>query len=179
MALTVLIYVTYPLWNHILPSARQGGVELLGGLLMFFQVVTHLAIMQMVAKLREQPAVIALSALAGIAVNVGLFLLWADRGDPAGSAIAAARAAGVGMYIGGGAVAVAYFLIAKVRLEMRTYLIAMAPVVLLLPRQTAGILWLVVMVATVTTPLLFTRRQKQLIWTMARTAWPRVSGDVV
>jgi hypothetical protein len=75
----------------------DGGPGLLGPLLMFFQVLSNLSLVMILSRLHERPIVIALCALAGGAVNALLAYAWLEGGT-----LGAARAAGVGLYLGGG-----------------------------------------------------------------------------
>lgn len=159
MAATILILATGPWWVGVLPVKFYQGLALLGGLLMFFQSVSNLSLLTSVARLREQPIVIALAALAGGAANVALALWWVPRFDcgPSG----AAWAAGVGMMAGGTAVMVVYFLVAGVRIQPITYLLMACPLLLLLPAWAAAAVWAVVILAALVTPLLFDRDEKR------------------
>ncbi len=160
MALTVGIYATSGLWVQVLPEARPG-LAMLGGLLMFFQVLSNLAMMTMIAKLQERPLVIAAAALAGGAANVLLAWWWMPQAEygPAG----AAWAAGVGMYIGAGTVTAIYFVLCPLKLTPATYLVMASPVLLLLPPLAAGLIWVGVLVLALVTPWVFDARQKKLL----------------
>jgi len=163
MTVTIVVYATSPLWVKILPAEYRAGVALLGGLLMFFQTIVHLAIMQIMAKLRERPVIISLAAAAGGAANVILALLWMPRYGPVG----AAWAAGVGVYLGAGAVTAVYFLAAHIRLHGSTWFFLAAPALLLLLLLPwwwpAAAAWACVLGVAVLTPWLFSRRQKMMV----------------
>lgn len=163
-SLAVLIYVTSPLWVRVLPPVYRPGRELLGGLLMFFTALNHLGLMSMLARLHERPIVIALAALAGGAANVALALWWM----PAGAAAGAAWAAGVGMYAGGGAVALIYLAACGERLHGGSYLVLLLPVVLLLPAGALGPVWAGLLAVAIFSPWVFTRRQKRLLMSLIR-----------
>jgi O-antigen/teichoic acid export membrane protein len=152
MTVGVLLYVTAPLWIRVMPAGMESaGRALVPGLLMFFQSLAHLALLTMLAKLRERPAVIAVAAVAGAAANVALALWWMPLRGPAGAALAA----GVGMYLGGGAVAAGYFLLARVRMQISTLFVLTAPVLFLAPAWAAGPAWALVLLAAWFTRLLF------------------------
>ncbi len=176
MTLTVVVYAGSPLWVRLLRADYRAGLALLGGLLMFFQVINHLALLSMIAKLHERPILIAAAVLAGAAANLGLAVWWMPLYGPVG----AAWAAGVGMYAGGSVVAVAYLLTAQakrrpptssragardssLRLHPSTYLVMLLPAVLLLPVGVLGIVWAVLLAAIVFTPLAFPPEQKQVL----------------
>ncbi|MFW6065425.1 MAG: lipopolysaccharide biosynthesis protein [Planctomycetota bacterium] len=157
MTVGVLLYATAGLWVHVMPGDTTAeGRTLVPGLLMFFQSLAHLALLTMLAKLRERPAVIALAAVVGAVANVGLALWWMPSAGPAG----AATAAGVGMYLGGGAVAVGYFLLARLPIRAGTYLVLAAPVLYLLPAWLTTTVWGGMVVVAFCSPLLFDRREK-------------------
>jgi len=161
MALTVGIYATSGLWGRALPEAFRPGLTMLGGLLLFFQVFSNLAMMTMLAKLQERPLVIAGAALAGGVANVLLAWWWMPLADygPAG----AAWAAGVGMYVGAGAVAAVYFALCRIKLSVTTYLVMACPVLLVLPPSWAGLIWAAVLAAALLTPWFFDAGQKKLL----------------
>ncbi len=165
MTVGVLLYVTAPLWVRIMPVEMvEVGRSLVPGLLMFFQSLAHLALLTMLAKLRERPAVIAMAAVVGAAANVALALWWMPAHGPAG----AARAAGVGMYVGGGAVAAGYFLLTRLRMRRGTYLVLAAPALFLLPVVIVGPLWAAVLIAAWLTALVFSGREKDRLVSAAK-----------
>jgi len=160
MAMTIVAYLTAPLWVKILRSDYHHGQRFLGGILMFFQTVTHVALMTILAKLHERPIVIALAAVASGVANYFLAVWWMGPGhDPQG----AAWAAGVGTYLGAGIVTAAYFAFARVKLHLSTYLVLASPVVLLLPVWAAGAAWACVCAVAVFTNLLFAPREKEIL----------------
>jgi len=167
LTLTLVLYATGPLWVKVLRSDYHAGLPLIGGLLMFFQVVTNLALMNIVAKLRERPIVIALAALCGGTANLVLAKWWMPRYGPAG----AAWAAGIGMYAGGMLVAVVYLLVSRVRLGAATWAVLLSPAILALlitaPWVALGV-WAAVLALAVLTPLLFSREEKALIASFVR-----------
>ena len=159
MAVTILIFATSPWWVRVLPRKFHDGVALLGGLLMFFQSVSNLSMLNLVARLREWPLAIALAALAAGVLNVVLAGWWTPLFPygPAGTA----WAAGVGMLVGGAVVMVVYFLAAGVRIQPVTYLLMACPLLLLAPVWVAAVVWGTVIVAALATPLLFSRNEKR------------------
>jgi O-antigen/teichoic acid export membrane protein len=169
MTLTILIHATSGLWVNVFRPEYHVGLKLLGGLLMFFQAASNLSLLTAVARLRERPIMIALAALAGGAANVALALGWEGRFSyaPAG----AAWAAGIGMMAGGLAVTLAYFLAAGVRVHLGTYVLMACPVLLLLPNWAMGAVWALVVVGSLTTPLLFNRQEKHDLFHAAHQAW--------
>ena len=159
LTLTVAVYLTAPLWVRLVPPAYRHGVGLLGGLLMFFQVVNHLALMNMLAKLRERPVIVAVAAIVGGAANAALALWWMPQHE----AVGAAWAAGIGMYAGAGAVAVAYLLATRTRLHPSTALVMLMPAGLLLPAWILAVFWAAALAVAAFTPLVFTPHQKRIL----------------
>jgi len=159
LTVAVVVYAAAPVWVKLLSPAYRPDQKLLGGLLMFFQVLNHLALMSMLSKLHERPIVIAAALLAGAAANVALAAWWMPRQG----AVGAAWAAGVGMYVGGGGVSLAYLLTRRPRLNVGSYLVLLLPAVLLLPVRLLGVAWAGVVALAAFTPVVFSRRQKQLL----------------
>ncbi len=162
MTMVVCIYVSSPLWVRILPEKYQSGIQLLSGLLLFFQTQTHLAIMTMMARLRETPIMIALVWAVALALNIVLAGMWMSN-DAGTGMVSAATAAGLGMYIGGGIVTVGYLLVTRSRLHFSTYIVLACPIILMLPFWIAAGVWAALLIIAVFTPWLFSHRQKQLI----------------
>ena len=156
MTLTLLLYAAAPAFAWVLPTRFLGGLDLLPGLLLFFQVMIHLALLTILAKLHERPLVIAVAALAAIAANVALAMLW--RG-----AAGAAMAAGVGVGAAYALVTAVYVLVCRVRLAWNTWVVLAAPALLLLPVRIAAIAWACVCAVTTMTHLMFSPREKQLL----------------
>lgn len=175
MTLTVALYATSGLWMRLLPDQYAGGQVLLGGLFLLFQAMTQLSIVTMFAKLHERPMVTGVVALAAVALNVVLALRWMADGS---GAAAVSWAGGVGMYAGGGLVAVVYLLASRTRLQLSTYFVLAAPALLvlplLLPVWVMAAVWAVVMAAAVTTPWLFDDLQKRSV----ATALARLAGNL-
>ena len=159
MSITVVAYATSSLWWKILDSKYVEGLDLIGGLLMFSQTVANLALMTIVAKLRERPIVIAISAIVGIAANVGLALAWM----PVYGSYGAAMAGGVGMFVGSGVVTVAYLLWARVRLHAGTWLMFITPALLLLPRTHAVAVWVCLCLLAIFSPHILSAVEKRLL----------------
>ncbi|MBS3733551.1 MAG: hypothetical protein KGY99_01335 [Phycisphaerae bacterium] len=182
MALTLAIYAAAPLWVRILPSAYQAGLPLLGGLLLFFQTVTHLALVTMLAKLHERPAAIAAAALAGGALNAILAWRWMSGGWFAMPAEGAAWAAGVGMFVGALVVAGGYVLWTRTRLRASTWFVLLSPAVLI--GGLWGLRWRLVAVwggvclLALITPLLFDAREKRILLVAVRRVWG-TAGKVI
>jgi hypothetical protein len=162
MTLAVAALAAAPLWVRLLPLWLRRGLPALPGILMFFQAVVHLGVMTMLAKLREQPFVIVLAAAAGGAANAALGALWVDRFSWAGEG--AAWAAGVGMYAGSAAVALAYFALARIRLRPATYAVMLSPAVLAsamwLPTWAPAAIWLGLCAAGAASGLLFSAAER-------------------
>ncbi len=165
LALAVILKATAPLWVKILPESYRLGLATVGGLLMYFRVVNHLTLPVIVAKLRERPSVIALTGAVGAATIGLLAWWWMPQSQSTGCVgyVQAARASGVGMYVGGGLVAVTYLLLARVRLRFGTWLVLALPAVLLLPDLAAAGVLACVLAATVLTKWIFTRGEKRLL----------------
>ncbi len=174
MTLAVAMYASAPLWVLILPVRYHGGAALIGGLLLFFQVNVQLAIVLMLAQLHERPLVIALTALAGGTGNWLLARWWIASGTPA--PLAAAQAAGVGMYVGAGVVAAGYLLLTRTRVSIGAWVVLASPGLLLLARPWAVAAWGVVLVGAVATRVVFSGRQKALLRGYAARGLARLRG---
>jgi len=169
LTLAVIIYITAPVWVHILPAKFQGGLDLLGGQLLLFTALAQLALMTIIARLQERPWIIAAAATAGGAATVLLaqFVLMPKMG-PAG----AAWAGGIGVYAGAGAVTILYFLAAKLRLGAGTILILASPIILALPAILP--IWTIAPAAAIlialatTTHAIFTKDEKETLRQSAR-----------
>jgi len=159
MTLTIVVYATSGGWVRLLPDSFRRGQPLLSGLLMFFQVLTHLMIMHILVRLHERPIIIALATLAGAGANVALAIWWMPHCGPAGAALAA----GVGMYIGAGAVTLLYLLSCESRLHFGTYVLLAAPILLAGPFWLATVVWGGVLLAAVRTTWLLSHKEKKLL----------------
>ncbi|MCD4823927.1 MAG: oligosaccharide flippase family protein [Phycisphaerae bacterium] len=141
MTFSVILYVASPTWVKILGQQYRYGHFYLSGLLTFFVTMSNFALLTILAKLHEKPAVISLAAFAGAGLNAILAILWMpDWGE-----IGAARAAGVGMFFGGGLVVLVYLLASQVRMHDSTYFILGMPILLLLPPGVLGPLWVMIL----------------------------------
>jgi len=159
----IFAYSTKGLWIHLLPSRYHQGLPLLGGLLMFFQVLANLSLTTMLANLHRRPIIIALAALVGGALNAVLAGRWLPVYGPVG----AAWAAGIGMYVGAAFVTAAYLLLARIRLAANTLLVFASPailILLILPWWwTLPVIWSIVLMTTSFTHWLFSRREKEIL----------------
>ena len=165
MTLAVIVYATAPYWVLILKSQYHCGAGLVGPLMMSFLSVAFMALMTMIARLHERPAVIAAAAMLSGAANVILGSAWIGRYGVTG----AAYAAGVGMFIGVGVVSCVYFLAARIRLHWSTIAVLPLPAILLLPPWAAAAGWALAVAVTLTTPLVFTKDQKKTLIAGIRT----------
>ena len=163
MTLAVLMLAAAPLWVRLLPEAFGQGLGLLCGLFLLYQSLAHMALMHIVARLHERPWVVGVSALAGGAVNAALALWWLPRWGLAG----AAWAAGVGMYAGGGAVAVGYLLVTRTKPALSTCAVLAAPGLFLLgsvaPAWTIAAAWACVLGVAAKTNWVFSAEEKARI----------------
>lgn len=157
LTLTVLLSITAPLWVRVLPSQYHGGVELAASLLLAAQAATHLALATMVGQLHERPSVAVVVALAGAGLNALLAAAWLPSEGIAG----AAWAAGVGLYAGGGAVAMVYLLASRSALSGGTYVVLASPGILLLPPAWALSALAVLLVVSIFTGAIITARQRR------------------
>lgn len=164
---TVLLYTTSGLWIRLLAPRYQYGVEYVSGLVTFFLAISNMSMLTILAKLHERPAVIALAAITGAALNGLLAALWM----PAWGEVGAARGAGVGMFFGGGLVMLVYLLASGTRLQDSTYFVLATPVLLLLPTWLAGPLWAVLLPACLLTDRVFNARQKQVLSDSVQKGW--------
>ncbi len=159
MTLTILLYVTAPVWIRILQVEYRPGYFCLPGLLTFFMAVSNLTILGIPAKLHERPVVIAIAGLTGGGLNALLAMLWM----PTQGIVGAAVAAGVGMYFGGGIVMLVYLLASKTRLHDSTYFLLATPALLLLPSYIAGPVWGAILPLCIFSPWFFDTTQKRLL----------------
>ena len=162
-ALALLLLAAGPLWVRLLAPEYRPGLAWLPGMTMFFLALNHLALMTILARLYEDPWVIALAAVVGGAINVVLCNLWLPTWGPAG----AAWAGGVGLAAGGLAVSCFYCLARRIRLSPSTWLLQFAPLLLLvgvpLPAWAAALLWLPLFLAAALTTWFFPADQKRLL----------------
>lgn len=164
LAASVAIYVSRPIWSLVLPVGFRSGQDLLGGLLMLYAAMTQLAILTIAARLKDQPLVTGLAALAGGAVSAALAMWWL----PTHGAIGAAWAAGIGMLTGGSAVAIAWFALGRVRLNLGTWVVLLSPAILLAGPVGSGVLALGLMAAATLTTLVFSHEEKVAVWQRIR-----------
>ena len=165
MTLAVIAYATAPYWVLILPSRYHSGVELVGPLMMSFLSVGFMALMTMIARLRERPAAIAAAAMAAGAANIFLANMWIGQYGVVG----AAYAAGVGMFVGVGVVSLAFLLVSPVKLHWSTLAVMVLPAMLLLPSWAAICVWSAAIAVMFATPLVFTNDQKKSLIAGVRT----------
>ncbi len=167
MTLAMLIYVASPQWIRILAEDYQYGFFYVSGLLTFYMTVCNMTLLTILAKLHERPIVIALAALAGGGMIAILAALWM----PCWGEVGAARAAGVGMYFGGGMVTLVYLLSSRTRLHDSTYFVFGTPVLLLLPAHVVAPLWAVMLSVCVFSSWVFTPRQKRILRETMSKGW--------
>ena len=159
MTLAVIVYATAPYWVLILNSQYRRGADLVGPLMMSFLSVAFMALVAMIARLHERPAVIAAAALLSGGANLILGSLWIKQYGVTG----AAYAAGVGMFLGVGIASGAYLLTARIRLHWSTITVLLLPAILLLPPWAAAVGWTVALAVMLTTTLVFTKDQKETL----------------
>ena len=159
MTLAVIVYATAPYWVLILNRQYRHGADLVGPLMMSFLSVAFMALVAMIARLHERPAVIAAAALLSGGANLILGSIWIRQYG----VIGAAYAAGVGMFLGVGIASGAYFLAARTRLHWSTFTVLLLPAILLLPPWVAVGGWAVAVIVMLTTTLVFTNTQKKTL----------------
>jgi len=159
MTLAVIVYAAAPLWVRLLKSQYHGGAEFVGPLMMSFLSIAFMALMTMIARLRERPAVIAAAAMVSGAANIVLGAAWIGQYGVLG----AAYAAGVGMFIGVGLVSIVFLLASRIRLHWSTFGVLALPAVLLLPAWIAVAVWAIAVAVMLTTPLVFNGSQKRTL----------------
>ena len=124
----------------------------------------------MLARLRERPIIISLCALFAGLAGALLVRRWIDPWGLAGAALGS----DVGAFVGGGIVAVAYFLLGRIRLGVGTWVVLACPILLVLPAWAAGAAWAVVLILVVATRLLFGADEKALLLEKLRSLpWPK------
>lgn len=159
MTFSVLLYATSPWWINVLNWRYHHGFYYLSGMLTFFLTMSNLTMLAIPARLHEKPIVIAFGATAGAIANGVLAAWWM----PAWGEVGAARAAGVGMFFGGGLVMLVYLLVSNTRLSDSTYFVLGTPVLLLLPTYVVGPLWALILPVCVFSPWIFDEKQKKVL----------------
>jgi len=165
MTFTVVVYLASPLWVRLLPPEWREGLPLLGGVLLYYQMLVQLALLNMLASLRERPIVFALAGIAAGAVGIVLAVVWMPA---LGSrAEGATWAVGAGALIGGITVTVAYLLLTRTKVHAGTYVVLVAPVLLpatvWTPVWVMAAAWAAVLVVAIASPWVFTAEQKQIL----------------
>jgi O-antigen/teichoic acid export membrane protein len=174
ITLSVVLYVTAPLWIRMLHVEYQYSRFYLSGMLTFFVTVSNMTLLTILAKLHERPGIISIAALAGAAFNAVLAAWW--MGPMGWHVVGAARAAGVGMFFGGGIVTFVYVQALGTRLHKGAYFVMAAPALLLLPAWVAGPLWAAVLAVCALTPWMFTERQRKVLRYSLANAWRQFRG---
>jgi O-antigen/teichoic acid export membrane protein len=141
-SVAVAMYVSSPLWTSVLPGRFREGGAYLPGLLMFFQMLSNIAAVNVLARVHERPIVSPILSGAALVANVLLAWWWMGPLGPVGASWAAGTAmVGVGAVLGGG-----YLLLSRARLGWAAGGLMMSPMVLLAPRWLAVLLWAGVLV---------------------------------
>jgi hypothetical protein len=167
MTISVLVYTTAPWWKHIVEPDYQYGYLYLGGLLTFSATMSNLTLLTMLGKLHERPGIIILAGLAAGGLNVLLAAMWMS--PPYNWHVnGAARAAGMGIYFGGGLVLLVYLLAARVRLADSTYFILATPILLMLPALWVAIAWAVILPICVLSGWVFQPRERLVLLSAAK-----------
>ncbi len=167
MTVSVLVYTTAPWWKHIVDPDYQYGYLYLSGLLTFSATMSNLTLLTMLGKLHERPGIIVLAGLAAGGLNVLLAAIWMSP-PYSWHVNGAARAAGMGIYFGGGLVLLVYLLAARVRLADSTYFILATPILLMLPALWAAIAWAIILPACVLTGWVFSPRERLVLLSAAK-----------
>lgn len=162
MTISVLIYATAPWWKDMVDPAFRYGYVYLPGLLTFSATMSNLTLLTMLGKLHERPSIIVLAALAAGGLNVLLAVLWMSP-PYEWHVNGAARAAGLGMYFGGGLVMLVYLLAARVRLSDSTYFIIATPILLMLPAVWVGVAWGIILPVILLSNWVFGPREKNVL----------------
>ena len=169
MTFSVILYVASPVWVKILGEQYRYGYLYLSGLLTFFVTMSNFALLTILAKLHERPAVISLAAFAGAGLNAILAILWMP--DSVWGVVGAAKAAGVGMFFGGGLVVLVYLLASQVRLHDSTYFILGMPILLMLPPEVIGPLWVLILPLCLLSRWCFDARQAAALKNTLKRGW--------
>jgi O-antigen/teichoic acid export membrane protein len=158
MTATVLVLVTAPAWTLLLRESFRRDLSLLAGLLMFYQCSANLGMAGIVAQLRERPAVTVLLVSAAVLANAGLAWAWVPHEGMGGAAQAAGIASFTATLMG-----VLYMLMKQPSLHVSGHLLALSPIILLLPGPIPALLWGGVLIVVVATRLVFSRQEKVLV----------------
>ncbi len=158
LAIAVLLKATAPLWQGVLPASLRGGVGVFFGLLLFFQAMNHLSLVTILARLRERPGVVGAIMAAGGAANYVLARWWMGSYGMTG----AAWAAGVGVFVAGGALSVVYLALSRTSLRGGTWLAMLLPAILLIPSWGPACAMVVILAVVALTPWIFSPEEKKL-----------------
>ncbi len=158
MTASMLVLATAPAWTLLLRASFRRDLSLLAGLLMFYQCSANLGMAGIVAQLRERPAVTVAIVSAGVLVNAALAWAWVPHWGLGGAAQAAGLAGLAATLMG-----VLYMLIMQPSLHLSGHLLALSPIIFLLPGPLAAGLWALVLVVAAATRLVFSRHEKILL----------------
>jgi O-antigen/teichoic acid export membrane protein len=163
MTFTVLLYITAPWWQHMVSPEYRYGIVYLPGLLTFSVMMSNMTLLTILAKLHERPGVIVLAGLAACALNAILAAMWMS-GPYSWHVNGAARAAGVGMYFGGGLVLLVYLLATRVEISDSTYFVLATPILLMLPALWVSVVWSIILCLALLTSLVFKPNERAVLW---------------
>ncbi|MFP4052585.1 MAG: lipopolysaccharide biosynthesis protein [Phycisphaerae bacterium] len=159
LAVSTVVYLTASWWVQLLPGRFQGGVVFLPGLLAFFQMLTSLAVVNILARIHERPALLGVMSLATLAGNASLAWWWMGPMGIEGAAWAAGTA-GVtaGLLVGG-----IYVYRSGARLGAAVYVLLASPALLMAPAWVTAAAVTVLAVSAVWTGWLLRPAEREAI----------------
>lgn len=156
-SLGLIVYLAAPLWMHVLGREYFAGLGLVGPQLMFFLTLSSFALTSIVSRLNDRPGVMLILGLAGGCANLVLgWLLMPSLGT-----YGAAVAAGLGMYVGGGAVNWWYIRKTSWRPGAGVWLLLATPVIFLLTAGFTAVIWVGMCIAFFSRGGLFSAEERQ------------------
>ena len=162
--LAVLLIISAPLWVKVLAKNYQFAETCIPGIIMFFATASNLTLLTILAKLHEKPIIISIAALVGGAAIIALGAITINRADQSEMNFElAARATGVGMFLGANLVMIIFFALAKIRIAANTYFIILLPALFLMPVEILAPAWGLILAFAIFTNKLFSHQQKQTL----------------
>ena len=166
MTLNLLALASAPWWRNMLPPGFRDHLEVLGGLLMFFQASANLHLALTAAYLAQRPSAGVAMLAVGIVANA---LLCHQSMVSGGSLLAAANSAGWGMMLASAAGCL-YLRLGGFRMGGWVYILSASPMLLLLPLWLSLPIWAALLAATALAGQVLTpaQRGRLTIWAKRR-----------